>query len=327
MFKKNISKTIVLSIILTLTIIFTLFNLRFSIYDYFKLVDYKPSNIVLNLANEDTMSNYARQIFYINNPTIQNQYQFSISCPNNDIKQTVVLGCYHGNEGGIYLLKMTDPNLDGVMQVAAAHEMLHGIYDRLTFNQKFQLDQQLTYFYKHVLKNNRVKQEISLYAKTEPGQVLNEMNSTFGTECHKLTPYLERYYKQFFNNRQVVVNYEQNYQNLLLQKEQLINNYDSQLKALNQQITNYENNLITTKQTLNQQLNQINNMSNKTGSSYQLNVTNYNNQVLGYNNQIKTLQEFISQYNQIIIPRNKLASQLNIIEKQIANIKVGKQIN
>ncbi len=299
------------------SILFILFLERFTLYDDIKLLNYRPSTQISRLASLDTMTNYARTIFYINNPQLLSQSLFAKQCPNVDVKQMAVLGCYHGNEGGIYLLSVTDPKLYGLEQVTAAHEMLHGIYSRLSTSARNNLDVMLENYYLHGLTNPRIKQEIALYKKTEPGAVFNEMNSTFGTECPVLPADLNAYYKQFFTNRQVVVSFDERYQGVLSSRQTLITNYDNQLKTLNSQITKLENTVTTEKYNLNKLYINLQQMQTTNSYSYNQQVPGYNQQVYVINNQIRQLQSLINQYNQIVIVRNKVANQLDGLEKQI----------
>jgi hypothetical protein len=98
---------------------------RQNIIDWWRLWNYQAPAAIAQLATQDTMTAYARRIFYVNNAALDSKTVFSKQCPNNGGEQTIVLGCYHSNQAGIFLLGVTDPRLNGVEQVTAAHEMLH----------------------------------------------------------------------------------------------------------------------------------------------------------------------------------------------------------
>ncbi len=317
--KNNKFNKLLLGLLIFGLVVFAIYLYRFTIYDDVKLINYHPSQAISKLATQDTMTSYARTIFYINSPTLLSQSLFAKQCPNSDIKQMVVLGCYHGNEGGIYILSVNDPTLYGIEQVTAAHEMLHGIYDRLSSSAKSNLDAMLENYYLHGLTDPRIKKEIALYQKTEPGAVLNEMNSTFGTECPTLPAALNKYYSQFFTNRQVIVKYEQSYQNALTSRETAVSNYDSQLSSLNNQINSLEATLQIEKYNLNNSLNNLHTLATTNPVSYQQQALLYNQQVNSFNSQIYQLQSLINQYNQIIVARNKVATQLDSLESQISS--------
>src|SRR5690242_18939791 len=73
-----------------------------AIYDWYRLRNYSPPAAVISLASQDTMTSYGKHLFYINQPQIiQSVSGFSQSCSENE--QTIVLGCYHPGEAGIFI--------------------------------------------------------------------------------------------------------------------------------------------------------------------------------------------------------------------------------
>src|SRR5665213_3192248 len=180
---------------------------RQNINDWWLLRHYQPPPAVAHLADQDTMTDYGRKIFYVNHASIESKTAFPQECPNNGGEQTIVLGCYHSNQAGIFLLSVTDPRLDGVEQVTAAHEMLHGAYDRLSSSAKARVDAMLLDYYNHDLHDQRVRDTIAAYRKSEPHDVVNEMHSVFGSEIAHLPAGLEQYYKHYFTDRSKVTGY------------------------------------------------------------------------------------------------------------------------
>lgn len=316
---KNIFWLIGLLIILIILIVGYL-NF-YTIYDDILLANYKPPAAIAKLAQQDNMTNYAKTIFYINYPKLININRFYIYCPNRDPSQSIVLGCYHGNEGGIYLLNVSDPTLYGLEQVTAAHEMLHGIYSRLSTKVRNQLDAELMYFYEHDLKNPIVKAQIAIYRKTEPGYVENEMNSTFATECKNLTPVLNNFYKQFFTNRLAVVDFNNSYQSQLTNRENIVQKDDKQLSQLSTQINNLAKTLLNQKNqltNLDQQINQL--KINGPYNAYQSDVNEYNSLVNNFNNEVNNqYKPLINSYNQLVVKRNNVSDQLFKLQSTLIN--------
>ncbi len=99
--------------------------------DYYNLHNYQPPARMSEIATQDTFTDYGRKVFYVNYPSLSDKAVFAQPCPSSTREQTIILGCYHGPQAGIFLLNVTDPRLNGVQQVTAAHEMLHAAYDRL----------------------------------------------------------------------------------------------------------------------------------------------------------------------------------------------------
>ncbi len=312
--KKGLKPFIVL-IVLFLVGYLVYYN-RFSLYDEAILYNYKVPALVNQLATEDSMTPISRQIFYINHPTFLDKIHFSKLCPNYHPSEEIILGCYYPNENGIYILSVADPTLNGIMQVTAAHEMLHGVYSRLSSSQKDYLDGLLLNFYKHDLTNQRIKDEVAIYMKTEPGSVYDEMNSTFPTECATLTPQLESFYTKYFYNRSKVVAYEQAYQQVFLNKKTQLSSYDSTLLSMNATITNQQNQAKALYLSLNNQLNYIN--SNPSDPAINDLINSYNSKVNQYNNLVTNISAEITNYNQLVSQRNQISIALVSLETEIS---------
>jgi hypothetical protein len=277
---------------------------------------YKPPVAVANLATEDTMNNYTRRMFYLNKPMLLPTVKsFRKYCPEN--ASDIILGCYHTGQNGIFIYAVQDPTLAGVQQVTAAHEVLHAVYARLSNSARNKLNSELESYYKHGLNNPRVEQEIKLYQQTEPGAVFNEMSCTFGTEIANLPTALNNYYKQFFTNRQVIVHYEEQYQSEFTSRENIINQYDSRLSSLKQQINSATANISSLLNQINSENAILNSEANSNVVAYNNAVPGYNQLVNEYNNDVDTAKNLINSYNQLVGIRNKIAGELDTLDKAL----------
>jgi len=287
------------------------------IQDWWKLRDYTPPTAVVQLANEDTMKPYTRHLFYLNKPQLPTTVDsFRKDCPENE--DTIVLGCYHTGQNGIFIYAVQDSTLAGIQQVTAAHEVLHAVYARLSDSARKTLDSELESYYKHGLTDPNVKAEVALYQKTEPGSVYDEMSCTFGTEIADLPSALNAYYSQFFTNRQKIVAYEQQYQGQFTSRQQQIAAYDARLAAMKTQIDDQENNLATASANLNSEHDQLQQeLSTGQVGAYNAAVASYNSQVDTYNQQVSSLRAQIAAYNQLVSIRNSVAGQLTTLASAI----------
>lgn len=290
---------------------------RQALDDWWRLRGYQPPAAVAKLANQDTMNSYTRHLFYLNRPGLLSTVtSFRQDCPEN--KATIVLGCYHADQDGIFIYNVQDPTLAGVTQVTAAHEVLHAVYARLTTSQRNTLDSELEAFYKHGLSDPRVLAEVKLYQQTEPTDVMDEMSCTFGTEVANLPAGLESYYRQYFTNRAAIVGYEQQYQGEFTTRQNTITADDQQLATQKQAISNEE-------AALSSQLNDIDanksRMDSQLASSqtaaYNSEVSSYNASVDSYNEGVNQLQSDITSYNQLVATRNQLATDLDTLDKAL----------
>lgn len=285
--------------------------------DWWRLRGYQPASNISQLADQDTMTSYARHLFYLNKPKLVSSVSnFRKNCPENE--DAIVLGCYHPGENGIYIYNVKVADLQGVAQVTAAHEDLHAIYERLSSKDKQHVDSLLENYYKHGLTNQRVKDEIALYKKTEPKSVLDEMHSTFGTELTSLPPELENYYKQYFSDRARVVAFSNQYEQAFTERQNKINQDDKQLSAMKQQIDSQQAALRAQQQQLNATQDHLKSLlaAGKT-DEYNAGVPSYNSQVQSYNATVADLKQEIDNYNQLVKTRNVIAQQLTDLDKAL----------
>jgi hypothetical protein len=289
---------------------------RTSIYDWWSLRNYQAPSTVAGLATQDTMTSYARKIFYVNHPDIEDKAAFGTKCPNNGGEQTIVLGCYHSDQAGIFLLSVNDPRLAGVEEVTAAHEMLHAAYDRLSRGERNSVDAMLMDYYTHDLRDQRVLNTIAAYKKTEPNDVVNEMHSIFGSEVASLPPSLEQYYQHYFTNRAAVAAYAVQYQAEFTSRQSVVAQDDARLASLKTQITSDENDLKSKEVTITAQKSQLLiERSSGNVDAYNAGVPSYNSLIDGYNSEAQAVQNLINQYNQLVANRNAVALE----EDQLVN--------
>jgi hypothetical protein len=288
---------------------------RQAIQDAIRLHGYSAPAAVVQLATDDTMTAKARHLLYVNHPEVSTGSAFTSHCPAGDEK-TVVLGCYTGNDDGIYVYQVSDPRLDGVEQVTTAHEMLHAAYRRLSSTQRQQVDGWLLDYYQHGLTDQRIKNTIAAYQKSEPHDVVNEMHSVFGTEVAQLPAPLEQYYRQYFQDRTKVASFTASYQAEFTGRQQQVAVYDAQLKSLKSQIESNEASLNAQQASLGSQNQQLQaQRSSGQITAYNAGVAGYNQAVQHYNSLLADTKGLISQYNDIVSKRNSLALE----EQQLAS--------
>jgi flagellar biosynthesis chaperone FliJ len=294
-----------------------LFVNKQKILDWWRLRGYSPPSAISRLADQDTMNSYTRHLFYLNRPQLlPTVTSFRASCPED--KGTIVLGCYHPDQNGIYIFNVADPTLAGVAQVTAAHEVLHAVYARLTNVQRTTLDKELQDFNDHHLQSAVVKAEVKLYKETEPSAVYDEMSCTFGTEIANLTPALENYYKNYFNNRSAIVAYEQKYESAFSSRQDQIKQYDSELAGMKTQIDAQQAGINTTQNILDTMRQNLNSYkSSGDYADYNVGVPEYNAQVDKYNSQSADLTSLINSYNNVVAERNNIAGQYTTLANAI----------
>lgn len=286
---------------------------RQSILDWWTLRSYTPPANIAQIADQDTMIGWGRDLFYVSQPQIENSDSFNMHCSHTG-ERTIVLGCYTGER--IYVYNVTDPRLSGVQQVTAAHEMLHAAYQRLDDGTKNQVNAWLTAELPKVT-DERLKELIALYNKNEPGELLNEMHSILGTEYANLSPELENYYKQYFSDRSKIVSYSNAYESIFTASQNKISQLEDQLNALKQQIDANTQEIDQQHAALTAQNAQLNSLRQSDPAEYNREVPVYNTQVQAYNNLVIQTRSMIDQYNQLVTEHNNEATAQNSLYQSL----------
>ena len=290
---------------------------RNAIIDWALLRAYTPPAAIAQLADETTMTALGKHWFYLDRPELDGKTAFNEHCGSlqSSGEGSAVLGCFTGNRRGIYLYNVTDPRLSGVIEVTAAHEMLHQAYTRLSSQDRTKVDAMLLNFSKQ-LTDQTVKDQLAAYHKSEPGELVNEMNSLFGTEIANLPAPLEKYYARYFVDRAKVVAFNAQYQAVFTAQIKQIDDYDAQLATLKKTIDAEQADLQSSLQTLQLQKAQLDAMD-QGSAAYRAAVVAYNARVNAYNSELIAAKQHIEEYNQIVDTRNAIAVQERELESSL----------
>lgn len=286
--------------------------------DWYILRNYSPPAEVSKMADDTTMTDKSRKIFYINKPRFDDKKAFTEDCTVSE--QSIILGCYVERKG-IFVLNVEEPKLAGVMQVTSAHEMLHSAYDRLSRKEKNKIDAEIERVYPSV-KNQRIRKNVEAYKAKDPSIVTNELHSILGTEVAELSPMLEEYYSQYFTNRQKIVKYSGDYEQAFVSIQDQVTNYDRQLESLKATIDQNQNDLKTRGDQLSSQRRDIEEAIAKgRGEEINSQIDVFNSAVSSYNNLLNKTKDQIETYNDLVAKRNDLVTEeKSLIQAIDANI-------
>ncbi|HWZ65498.1 MAG TPA: hypothetical protein VNX65_01725 [Patescibacteria group bacterium] len=271
------------------------------VIDWWRLKNYHPTSTAIQLVASTTMVGRGQNMFYVSQPEVDDKIAFNQNCPNNS-EQGLVLGCYRSQR--IYLYDVNDPQLAGVKEVTAAHEMLHAAYERLSSGDKQRINKMLDPIIKNIT-DERLLGVIKLYNSQEPGELYNEMHSVLGTEYRTLTPELEQYYSQYFKDRASIVTMAEHYEGIFSASKNRIATMDAQLASLKQQIDNNNKDLANRQILISQATQQLNQLRNS-GS-----IEEYNHQVPVYNDQVRQFNSLITSTKALVVSYNTLVDQRN----------------
>ncbi len=285
--------------------------------DTIVLRSYDAPQQITSLADETAMTNYGKRLFFVNKPELNDKTLFNEHCQHVST-DAAVLGCFKGNRQGMYIFDVTDPRLNGIEQVTAAHEMLHQAYERLDNAERRHIDQLLNDYYQNGLTDESVKSKMAIYQVTEPDNLANEMHSIFGTEIKDLPKELEDYYAQYFTDRQKVLGYRAMSQAAFDSYRQQIAAYDAQLAELQPRIDQMEVALtqkITTLKAAKAELDA--DLAAGRVGEYNTGVAPYNALVNSYNKDLATLNQRIAEFNKLVQERNEVSVEVTELNKAL----------
>jgi hypothetical protein len=290
-----------------------------NIRETIQLSKYKPPTEVAKLAVDTKMSETGRKIFYLNTPVIEEKKSGLNLCKKDGAKEkTIILGCYVSNRG-IFIQKVTDRRLNGIMQVTAAHEMLHSAYHRLSKEERQQVDTELNRVFAQS-KSDRLKKLIGIYRKQDPDVVPNELHSILGTEVADLGSFLENYYRRYFSDRSVVVAYAQKYEstfnNLLRQAEEI----DRQMSAMKPELTRLEESTKLQSSNIERKRVELTRLQASNNiAEYNSRVASFNRLVDNYNQQVSYLKQQVATYNKLVKTYNAVSTEEKSLNESLNN--------
>lgn len=285
-----------------------------AITDYLRLRNYDPPARIEKIADVTTMREDTQRIFYVNHPRLSDKVEFNEHCRTTE--QSIILGCYVSNRG-IFLLDVEEPRLDGVIEVTAAHEVLHAHYDRLSSSEKEKVDQMTSSFFEKV-ENKRILETVENYRKKDPSIVPNELHSILATEVRDISPELEEYYKKYFNDRLKIVGFSEQYEQAFLDLERQAETIESKINSLKSQIDANRSQVDALSAELNEQKARLDSLLNNDQiEEYNRAVGGFNQRVSRFNSLINQTKQLISQHNDLVEEQHSLVLQQQELNQAI----------
>lgn len=231
-----ISFSVLLSVGVVLAVLY-----QQAIRDQLTVWQYQPSAAVAALAERSGMSDRGRFYFFVTQPSLENAEQFNQECRRVE-QASPILGCYDQAADRIHIYDVTHPELDGIKEVTAAHEMLHAAWARMGRAERQRLGELLEAAYQRV-KTDDLTERMAYYERAQPGSRSNELHSILGTEVAGLGEELEQHYRRFFTNRQAVVGlhaaYHQRFITMQQEAERISGELNGQRAAIEQRSARY----------------------------------------------------------------------------------------
>jgi chromosome segregation ATPase len=277
-----------------------------AIADWWFLRNYEPPAEIVELANRAQLNEISRRTFYLADPKIDDKLEFNTHCPIGE--ESLVLGCFTGK---IYILRVERKELQKVMEVTAAHEMLHAVYYRFSASEKDTLNHQLDSFFA-TIDDKKLRDLIAQYEKNDPSSRHDEMHAIFATQIEKLSPELESHYKKYFKNRAAVVTAYKDYEAVFENYQKRIKQLEVDINSVRNQLSELEADLAAKRaeiETVNRQLER--HRKNNDFDAYNALVPKQNRLVREYNGMVSTYRDLVTLYNAKVQEINKLALEQN----------------
>ena len=308
-----------LGLVLSVVLFSVALNIQ-TVIDWWRLQNYTPPAEIATLANESFFTNYGEQLFYVSEPEVSSKPDFAHQCPQEE--KGLVLGCYTSDK--IFVLSVKEPDLSGVMEVTAAHEILHAAYQRLDSRTKNRVDSLLNGYYQNSADKS-TKELIAQYDANNHGSSdvrSNELHSILATQEKNLPSDLEDYYSRYFKDRQQIVKLYDDYESVFIAIEKKITNLKDSMSRLDNQLKQTESQLNADKQRLADMNNKMNSyLSSDNTQAYNNMVPQYNAVVNEYNNLVQRYKTLSAQYNSLVDQHNKLVLRQNQLVESLDSSK------
>ena len=293
------------------------FVFRQDLMDWYTLRTYDPPASIEKITKTNKFTDLGKRYFYVARPAIVSGAQFNQKCRDGlPTEFSIVLGCYI-NTDGIYLFRVTDKRLNGIVEVTAAHEMLHSAYDRLSNDEKNEVDKMLQEAYQGK-KDVRIKRTIEQYKQQDPSSVPNELHSILGTEVANLPADLENYYKQYFKDRTTITDLSSSYESEFSSRQNKADQIGLQLSGLKAEIDSAQQSANQKRAQLLDDKGSLDDLlASGNTDEYNSRVDSFNNEVAVYNALVKQIEAKINSYNSLVAEYQEVSVEINDLYQSI----------
>ncbi|WP_449280838.1 hypothetical protein [Leucobacter sp.] len=201
------AKRILGLLLLIVAVVLLVFSVthRQEIRDHFSARGFEASPRVEQVLGDLQLTTAGERIFLATRPTVDGSGHFNEQCAGVDhSEQGHVLGCYKADR--IHLFDVTDDRIQGIVEVTAAHELLHAAYGRMGEGDRNALGEKLRQEFERLADEDpELRERMSVYEHLSDAAFANELHSVLGTEVSDLPPWLEEHYAQWFEDRGALV--------------------------------------------------------------------------------------------------------------------------
>jgi hypothetical protein len=285
---------------------------------------FHPSERVAALNTRLQLTSEGTNLLYASHTNIEDKKEFNNSCQSSE-RTAAILGCYYRRQ--IHLFNVSNPELDGAIEVTAAHEMLHAAYERLNFFERARVDKLIEAEYDNLRKDPTIAEEMAYYQKAEPGAEINELHSIIGTTVAQVSPELEHYYAQYFKDRASVVAMNEKYtavfQEINKKAEMLQAAITAKEPVIKQELADYD----TDREQLEIDIQTFNERASSQGFSTQSSFTLARNTLMRRVNELNARRDIINaevkSYNDMINELTQLSVKVNQYNESLNGVEAA----
>lgn len=227
---RRIIATTVACIIVAVTVI-AVMN-RQLIQDEFAAARFSPTESIIELKQSLNLTDAGQRVFLASRPTLDGTQYFNTQCAQVQHGASGhVLGCFI--EDRIHLYNVTDPRVSGIVEVTAAHELLHAAFARMRPGDQSALAEKLRKLYEERSQEDPdLSQRMAMYATLPPAAFAAELHSVFGSEQAELPDWLEEHYAQWFADRSTITESYREYRSVFQGLQNEASSLRSRMEAL-----------------------------------------------------------------------------------------------
>lgn len=279
---------------------------------------------VIELADETTMTDLGRKLFYSFQPSlISNKDELRSLCADHgDKRESLLYGCFNPTTQKIYINDISDKRLQGAKTTTAAHELLHAIYLQLPKGERDHVDKLVMDFYARQ-KDGMLAKRLEIYKNKDEKLVPGELHSILGSEAYDIPTELETHYAKYFKNRKSIVAAAKKTNSAFSNLERYIKDYEKDLERLKFQIEMGKRLLDNYMEDIDRERIRLSDLKESGDyEKYNQGVEPFNARVLRFKEAQRNTNELVNKYNDIVRQRNSIASEHQSLVKEITGSNI-----
>jgi len=279
---------------------------------------YTPSAEMKTIKDQLQLTGKGKFLFDASQPKIQPASDFNKSCGRRIETNNPILGCYYLQR--IYVFDVPAKELEGIEQTTAAHELLHAAYERLSDDDRTEINAEIRKVMR-TIETPELQERMRYYQRTEPGQEFNELFAILGSEFPSVGAALERKYAEYFTSREKVVAFYDKYNTVFTDVKARLNSQKDAINSLTRQTNNaiaaYERNVKQLDQDIKEFNDQANNGDFSNSNEFNAKRSSLAARQQQINQERTRLQQQIASIKQLTQNRNKLVEKYNALNESI----------